>query len=67
MDFCGAFRLQEFDLFSVPIKKAQIGTKMKRALSSSLRLAARLKQDDRSRRQDRDDNRCAEEISQKES
>ncbi|KAF9355114.1 hypothetical protein BGX34_010643 [Mortierella sp. NVP85] len=45
MDFQGAFRLQEFDLFSIPTTKANFGTKMKRALSSSLRLVARLKQE----------------------
>ncbi|KAK3822650.1 MAG: hypothetical protein J3Q66DRAFT_329852 [Benniella sp.] len=45
MDFQGAFRLQEFDLFSIPTTKANFGTKMKRALSSSLRLVARLQQE----------------------
>jgi hypothetical protein len=45
MDFQGTFRLQEFDLFSIPTTKANFGTKMKRALLSSLRLMARLKQE----------------------
>ncbi|KAG0009040.1 hypothetical protein BGZ81_003749, partial [Podila clonocystis] len=51
MDFQGAFRLQQFDLFVIPLSKSDFGNKMRAAVISCLELAARLQQEVESRRQ----------------
>ncbi|KAG0243602.1 hypothetical protein BGW41_001813 [Actinomortierella wolfii] len=51
MDFQGVFRLQQFDLFTIPLSKRDFGNKMKAAAISSLELAARLHQEIERRRQ----------------
>ncbi|KFH63608.1 hypothetical protein MVEG_10302 [Podila verticillata NRRL 6337] len=45
MDFRGAFRLQQFDMFSIPLRKQGFGMKMRAAVVSCLELAARLDQE----------------------
>ncbi|KAG0377229.1 hypothetical protein BGX24_006473 [Mortierella sp. AD032] len=45
MDFQGAFRLQQFDLFIIPLNKRDFGSKMRAAVVSCLELAARLQQE----------------------
>ncbi|KAF9123438.1 hypothetical protein BGW39_008969 [Mortierella sp. 14UC] len=45
MDFQGAFRLQQFDLFIIPLNKRDFGSKMRTAVVSCLELAARLQQE----------------------
>ncbi|KAG0285772.1 hypothetical protein BGZ97_007682 [Linnemannia gamsii] len=45
MDFQGAFRLQQFDLFIIPLNKNDFGGKMRAAIVSCLELAARLHQE----------------------
>ncbi|KAG0295309.1 hypothetical protein BGZ97_004846 [Linnemannia gamsii] len=45
MDFQDAFRLQQFDLFVIPLSRRDFGDKMKAAVISSLELAARLHQE----------------------
>ncbi|KAF9947110.1 hypothetical protein BGZ72_010853 [Mortierella alpina] len=45
MDFQGVFRLQQFDLFIIPLGKRDFGNKMKAAVISSLELAARVHQE----------------------
>ncbi|KAG9062244.1 hypothetical protein KI688_006576 [Linnemannia hyalina] len=45
MDFQGAFRLQQFDLFIIPLNKDDFGGKMRAAIISFLELAARLHQE----------------------
>ncbi|KAF9907905.1 hypothetical protein EC991_010418 [Linnemannia zychae] len=45
MDFQGAFRLQQFDLFIIPLNKRDFGSKMRSAVISCLELAARLQQE----------------------
>ncbi|KAF9177176.1 hypothetical protein BGZ51_009034 [Haplosporangium sp. Z 767] len=51
MDFQGVFRLQQFDLFIIPLGKRDFGNKMKAAVISCLELAARLHQETERRRQ----------------
>ncbi|KAF9127693.1 hypothetical protein BG015_004502 [Linnemannia schmuckeri] len=51
MDFQGAFRLQQFDLFVIPLNKSDFGNKMRAAVISCLELAARLHQEVERRRQ----------------
>ncbi|KAG0350697.1 hypothetical protein BG005_009766 [Podila minutissima] len=51
MDFQGAFRLQQFDMFSIPLRKQGFGMKMRAAVISCLELAARLDQETRRRNQ----------------
>ncbi|KAG0096530.1 hypothetical protein BGZ93_004381 [Podila epicladia] len=51
MDFQGAFRLQQFDVFSIPLRKQGFGMKMRAVVISCLELAARLDQDTRLRNQ----------------
>ncbi|KAG0233795.1 hypothetical protein BGW42_007166 [Actinomortierella wolfii] len=51
MDFQGVFRLQQFDLFTIPLSKRDFGNKMNAAAISSLELAARLHQEIERRRQ----------------
>ncbi|KAF9112560.1 hypothetical protein BGX30_007252, partial [Mortierella sp. GBA39] len=51
MDFQGVFRLQQFDLFVIPLSKSDFGNKMKGAVISSLELAARVHQEIERRRQ----------------
>ncbi|KAG0215006.1 hypothetical protein BGX33_001621 [Mortierella sp. NVP41] len=51
MDFQGAFRLQQFDLFVIPLNKSDFGNKMRAAVISCLELAARLYQEIERRRQ----------------
>ncbi|KAF9294002.1 hypothetical protein BGZ74_011461 [Mortierella antarctica] len=45
MDYQGAFRVQQFDAFFIPLRKKEFGTKMKEATLSCLRLGARLDQE----------------------
>ncbi|KAK3811925.1 MAG: hypothetical protein J3Q66DRAFT_49613 [Benniella sp.] len=42
MDFQGMFRLKQFDLFTIPLRKRDFGIKMRAAVISCLELAARL-------------------------
>ncbi|KAG0012412.1 hypothetical protein BGZ81_001604, partial [Podila clonocystis] len=51
MDFRGAFRLQQFDMFSIPLRKQGFGTKMRAAVISCLELAARLDHESQHRNQ----------------
>ncbi|KAF9947465.1 hypothetical protein BGZ72_010531 [Mortierella alpina] len=50
MDFRGVFRLQQFDLFIIPLAKKDFGYKMRAAVISCLELAARLQQEIEQRR-----------------
>ncbi|KAF9359845.1 hypothetical protein BGX34_008106 [Mortierella sp. NVP85] len=45
LDYHGVFRLQQFDLFVIPLKKDDFGTKMKAAVLSCFELAAWIHQE----------------------
>ncbi|KAF9088767.1 hypothetical protein BGX27_002630 [Mortierella sp. AM989] len=42
LDYHGVFRLQQFDLFVIPLRKLDFGLKMRSAVVSCLQLAARV-------------------------
>jgi hypothetical protein len=45
MDVCGVFRLQQFDVFCIPTTKQNFRERMKKAMLSSLSLAARVEKE----------------------